>query len=375
MGIEHIVIFQHVVAQNRTGRKDNFVVCLIGCHTKFQSTGGSLEPAGGGCAVHGCVQLQSGGQREGPIVNIQNNVPVRVGFPVVISFDAGNVHILDRLGGIHLTVCVGIEHEVIFQCVTARHSAGRKDDLMLCLIRRHTKFQSAGFRLEPAGSSNAVHGCVQLQSRGQRECGIVNIQNNVPVRVGFPVVISFDTGDVDHRSTGVYGTVCVGIEHIVAGQLVVTQLRAGRNYDFMLSLVGCQSELQSTGGSLEPAGGNCTVNGNTCVCQRCYRGQRKVGITGFQNDIPVTATEVVAFDTGNGKRCNIVHIAGIMGIEHIIGCQDIIAQCHTGRKHNLVLCLIGCQRKRQSAGAGLEPTGGDFAVYGDTGSFQGGCSA
>ena len=322
------------------------MVCLIGGHTKFQGTGGGLNPAGGGCAVNGSIQFQSRGQRERGIVNIQNDVPVSVGFPVVISLDAGDVHILDRLGSIHLTVCVGIENKVFFQCITTQHRAGRKDDLVFCLIGGHTKFQSAGFRLEPTGGSDAIHGCVQLQSRGQRERSIVNIQNDVPVGVGFPVVIGFDTGDVDHGSFGVHRTVCVGIEHIVACQLVVTQLRAGRNYHLVLCLIGCQSELQSTGGSLEPAGGNCAVNGNTCVCQRCYRSHRKIGIAGFQNDIPVTATEVVAFDAGNAERCNIVHMAGIVGIEHIIRCQNIIAQCHAGRQNDLMLCLIGCQRKR-----------------------------
>ena len=246
---------------------------------------------------------------------------------------------------------------------------------MVCLIGGHAKFQSTGGSLEPAGGGCSVHCCVQFQRRRQRERSIVNVQNNVPVSVSFPIVISFDPGDVNHGSFGVNRTVCVGIEHIVACQLVVTQLSSGRNYHLMLCLIGCQSELQSTGFRLEPAGCNYTVNGYTCSCQGCGRGESKVGIIGFQNDIPVTATEVVAFDSGNAKRCNIVHIAGIVCIEHIIGFQNIIAQCHAGRKNDLMFFFVGCQRKRQCAGAGLEPAGGNGPVNCYAGSIQGGCSA
>ena len=146
----------------------------------------------------------------------------------------------------------------------------------------------------------------------------------------------------------------------------------------MLSLIGCQGKGQLTGiisSSLEPTAGHSAVNGNTCSCQRCHIRQVEFRIIGFQNDIPVTATEVVAFDTGNAERCNVVCIAGSMGIEHIIGCQHIVAQLHTGRQDNLMFLFTGCQREFQSTGGLLEPTGSGCAVNGHTGSGQRGyCS-
>ena len=65
----------------------------------------------------------------------------------------------------------------------------------------------------------------------------------------------------------------MGVEHIVAVQLEIAQLRSGRNNHLMLRLIGCQGELQGTGGSLEPTtGGSCAINGNTCICHRCHIG-------------------------------------------------------------------------------------------------------
>ena len=244
---------------------------------------------------------------------------------------------------------------------------------MVCLIGYHVELQSAGGRLEPAGSGYAVHCCVQFQCRGQRECIIVNRQLNVPVIIGYPVVISCDTGDIDHRSVGIYCTVCMGIEHILACQYVVTQMRAGRNYHLMLSLIGCQGKCQLTGiigGNLEPAVCYSTVNGNTRLIQGCHCRQVEFRIIGIQNDIPVTATEVVGTDAGNAQRSNIIRIAGSMGIEHILGCQNKIAQHHTGRQNNLMFLFTGCQREFQSTGGLLEPTGCRLAVDGHTGSSQ-----
>ena len=268
---------------------------------------------------------------------------------------------------------MGIEHEVVFQSVLTQLSAGRNDDLVICLIGLQGKFQSTGSRLEPAGSGYAVNSCIQFDSSGQRECSIVNRQLNVPVSIGFPVVIGTDAGDVDHRSLGIDRTVCVGIEHIVACQHVVTQLSSGRNYHLMLGLVCCQGKCQLTGiigGNLEPAVCYSTVNGNTCCIQGCHCRQVEFRIIGIQNDIPVTAAEVISADAGNAQRCNVVRIAGSMGIEHILGCQNKIAQLHTGRQNDLMFLFSGCQGEFQSTGGLLEPTGCRYAVDGHTGSSQ-----
>ena len=138
----------------------------------------------------------------------------------------------------------------------------------------------------------------------------------------------------------------------------------------MICLIGCQRKRQSAGGSLEPAGGNCTVNGDTGSCQGSHRAQSKICRVSSQNDVPVSIgfPVVIGIDTGDTDAglCTAVSL----GEEYIVFLQGETVQHHTGRKDYLVISLIRCQRKCQSAGAGLEPAGGDFTVNGDTGSFQ-----
>ena len=181
MGIEHIILFQYILTQNGTGRNNDFVVCLISLNAELQGARSRLEPTGGGHTVNGSVQSQSRGQGECSIVNRQLNVPVRVVHTVVISCNAGDVHIV----GVGLVrsraVGMGIKHIVIFQYILTQFRAGRNSDLVLALVSTQRKGQLAFITsscLEPDLTGFTVQTC----HIGQGKCRIIHIQNNVPVR-------------------------------------------------------------------------------------------------------------------------------------------------------------------------------------------------
>ena len=71
----------------------------------------------------------------------------------------------------------------------------------------------------------------------------------------------------------------------------------------MACLVGCQSECQCAGSGLEPTTCGGTIQGCAGSGYGCRGAQREIGIIRIQDDIPVTAAEVVGFNAGNGKLC------------------------------------------------------------------------
>ena len=170
---------------------------------------------------------------------------------------------------------------------------------MICLIRYQSKCQSAGAGLEPAGGNSAIHGNTggcQGRRRTQSEICRIGSQNDVPVTA--TEVIGIDAGNTD---AGLYTAVSLGEEHIVFFQGEATQYHTGRKDYLMVCLVSCQSKCQSAGAGLEPAGGDGPVNCYAGICQRGRSTQGEIGIIGLQNNVPVTATEVICVDTGDGK--------------------------------------------------------------------------
>ena len=138
----------------------------------------------------------------------------------------------------------------------------------------------------------------------------------------------------------------------------------------MLRLVGCQCEGQCAGSGLEPTTCGGTIQGCAGSGYGCRSSQIEFAVIGLQDDVPVTAAEIVGVDAGDLKRGR-TYSAVSISAERIILCQNIVAKDRTLRDHDLVVCLVGCQREGQCTGSGLEPAGGHCVVYGNTGICQG----
>ena len=173
-----------------------FLICLQGkCQLTFV-TGGCLEPTCGHNTIHrNACGLQRGycGQVKVRVICIQDDIPVTVIDTVVIAVDTRNV---DGACCLYSAICMGIEHIFLFQGVAAQHHTGRKDYLVVSLVRCQGERQRAGTRLEPASCGCAVNGrtgCGQGCRRTQGETGIVGTQNDIPVVA--TEVVGIDTGD------------------------------------------------------------------------------------------------------------------------------------------------------------------------------------
>ena len=294
-----------------------------------------------------------GCERIGFVRGQANNILI-----VVATANAGDID--HGSAGVNRSICVGIEHIIHFQCVLTQLRAGRNHDLMLT----HRDGTAAGNegscrRIQPNADIRAIHIYGKRLSVCER-IGFVGIQvNNI-----LTVVATANTGDVDHGRFVVYLTVCVGIEHIVAGQFAITQHRAGRNHDLMLThWDGAAAGNEGRFSYIQP---NADIRAIHIYGKRLSVCER-IGFVGIKvNNILII---IGTANTGNVQGGNIVCIAGSMGIEHIFIFQNIIAHLHTRRQNDLMFCLVRIQIKRQSAGTRLEPTGSGYAVNGHAGSF------
>ena len=281
------------------------MLCLVGCQCECQCAGPNLEPTtGGSCAIDGCAGSGHGchsSQIEFTIIGLQDDVPVTTGAEIV-GIDAGDL----KCSRAYSAICIGAQYIILCQSIVAPHSTLGNDHSVIRLIGCQGECDLAGIAgscLEPTACRSAINGstrCTQGCCRRQRKCALIGIQNDIPVIA--TEVVGTDAGDID---TGLDTTVSLREEHKVFLQGETVQHHTGRKDHLVVCLVGCQRECQCAGTGLEPTTNSSAIEGCAGSGHRCCGTQGEIGIIGSQNDIPVTAAEVIGTDAGNGKliRC------------------------------------------------------------------------
>ena len=147
------------------------------CQCEGKAAGGNtklavdLEPNLCRSIIHRCLQSADGSQRKIRIVGIYNNVPVVIACPVYALPDPGDAQALRH--HFQCAVGVGLQHEVLFQGISAQLCAGGNGECMLpficCQSQGETAVGNAKLTvdLEPHLRGGIVQRCFQSADSGQ----------------------------------------------------------------------------------------------------------------------------------------------------------------------------------------------------------------